>query len=49
MINNNKNIFNIHIYFWGFFSKENQCIFEIKKESLVIYEMWLFKTILFNF
>ena len=31
-----------------FISKINDCIFEIKMESLVIYKMRLFKTLLFN-
>ena len=37
MLNNNKNIFNIHI-FLGLSSKGNECIFEIKK--VISYYLW---------
>ena len=48
LLNNNKNTF-IYLFFLEvLISEGNKCIFEIKMEFLVIYEMGLFKTLLFN-
>ena len=48
MLNNNKNTLIYLFTFGGFHFWRNECIFEIKLEFLVIYEMGLFKTLLFN-
>ena len=48
MLNNNKNTLIYLFIFGGFNFWGNECIFEIKIEFLVIYEMALFKTLLFN-
>ena len=48
MLNNNKNTLIYLFIFGGFYFWGNECIFEIKMEFLVIYEMGLFKTLLFH-
>ena len=48
LLNNNKNTFIYLFIFGGFNFWGNECIFEIKMEFLVISEMGLFKTFLFN-
>ena len=48
MLNNNKNTFNNLFIFGRFNFWGNECIFEIKLEFLVIYEMRLFTIILFT-
>ena len=48
MLNNNKNTLLYLFIFGGFYFWGNECIFEIKQEFLVIYEMGLFKTLLFH-
>ena len=48
MLNNNKNTFNNLFIFGGFNFWVNECIFEIKLEFLVIYEMRLLIIVLFN-
>ena len=48
MLNNNKSTL-IYLFFLEvLISEVNKCIFEIKMEFLVIYEMRLFKTLVFN-
>ena len=48
LLNNNKKPLIDLFIFRGFYFWGNECIFEIKMEFLVIYEMALFKTLLFN-
>ena len=48
MWNNNKNTLIYLFIFGGFNFWGNECIFEIKMEFLVIYEMGLFKTLIFS-
>ena len=47
-LNNTKNTVIYLFIFGGFNFLGNECIFEIKLEFLVIYEMGLVKTLLFN-
>ena len=48
MLNNKKNTFNNLFIFGGFNFWGNDCIFEVKLEFLVIYEMRLLTIVLFS-